>query len=70
MKTLFPKQEDAHRFFTITQRQGHNTLDTSDAGTGKTVVAAALAKSLGHPVAVLCPKQLTTKRFVVVVPSG
>ena len=58
MKSLFPKQEDAHKFFTITQREGRNTLDTSDAGTGKTVVAAALAKSLGHPVAVLCPKQV------------
>jgi len=58
MKQLFPKQETAYNFFLNTLRQGHNTLDTSDAGTGKTVVAAALAKSIGGPVAVLCPKQV------------
>ena len=58
MKQLFPCQERAYKFFKVTQRLGRNTLDTSDAGTGKTVVAAKLAKSLGYPVAIICPKQV------------
>jgi superfamily II DNA or RNA helicase len=56
MKTLYPKQKEAFDFFLNKQASGSNTLDTSHVGTGKTVVAAHLAKSLGRPVAVLCPK--------------
>ena len=58
MKTLFPKQEKALGFFKNLHAQNNNSLDTSDAGTGKTVVAAHLAKSLSVPVCVLCPKQV------------
>lgn len=56
MKTLFPKQQEAHDFFRDCHRLGLNTLDTSHVGTGKTIVACKLAKSLGQPVAVVCPK--------------
>jgi superfamily II DNA or RNA helicase len=56
MKTLYPKQKEAFDFFSIKQKSGSNTLDTSHVGTGKTVVAAHLAKSLNRPVAVICPK--------------
>ena len=56
MKTLYPKQKEAFDFFSIKQKSGSNTLDTSHVGTGKTVVAGHLAKSLNRPVAVLCPK--------------
>jgi hypothetical protein len=56
MKTLFPKQEEAKQFFVDCQRRKINTLDGSSVGTGKTVVAAHLAMTLGLPVAVLCPK--------------
>jgi superfamily II DNA or RNA helicase len=34
------------------------TVDGSDTGTGKTFVAALTAKSLGWPVAVVCPKSV------------
>jgi superfamily II DNA or RNA helicase len=56
MKTLYPKQELAKDFYLNCQRQKINTLDSSSVGTGKTVVAVHLAKELGAPVAVLCPK--------------
>lgn len=58
MKTLFPKQKEAHDFFTDCHRRSShfNTLDTSHVGTGKTVVACHLACSLNRPVAVICPK--------------
>ncbi len=56
MKTLYPKQKEAYEFFLSRHTRGINTLDTSHVGTGKTVVAAHLAKSLNRPVAVLCPK--------------
>ncbi|MBP04905.1 MAG: hypothetical protein CMA72_09010 [Euryarchaeota archaeon] len=58
MKKLFPKQEEAKSFFASIQKSKKNTLDTSHAGTGKTVVAAQLAKELGTPVFVLCPKSV------------
>lgn len=57
-KTLFPKQEDAYTFFTAELESGRNTLDTSDVGTGKTIVAAHLARQWGGPVAVVCPKSV------------
>jgi superfamily II DNA or RNA helicase len=56
MKTLYPKQQDALDFFLAKHKLGSNSLDTSHVGTGKTVVAAHLAKALNRPVAVLCPK--------------
>ena len=59
MKTLFPKQSDAKEFFIRCHKNGDNTLDSSSVGTGKTVVAIHLARDLGKPVAVLCPKAVT-----------
>ena len=56
VKTLFPKQHQAHDFFLKRLQAGGNTLDSSDMGTGKTVVACHLARSLGRPVAVIAPK--------------
>jgi hypothetical protein len=56
MKQLYPKQLEALDFFTSKIDSGFNTLDASATGTGKTVVAAHLAKHWGKPVAVLCPK--------------
>jgi superfamily II DNA or RNA helicase len=56
MKTLYPKQNDAKEFFICCHKYGVNTLDSSSVGTGKTVVAVHLARDLGKPVAVLCPK--------------
>ena len=56
MKTLFPKQQVIHDFFVNQQRQGNNTCETSDTGVGKTVTACQMAKTLGRPVAVICPK--------------
>jgi SNF2 family DNA or RNA helicase len=56
MKTLFKKQQEAADFFLRCLRNGVNTLDSSDVGTGKTVVAAYIARTLKGPVAVICPK--------------
>lgn len=56
MKTLFPKQQEAHDFFNTCHKKGQHTLDTSHVGTGKTVVACHLAKTMGRPIAVICPK--------------
>ena len=56
MKTLFQKQEEAKQFFVDCLNRKINTLDSSSVGTGKTVVAAHIAKELDRPVAVLCPK--------------
>lgn len=56
MKTLFPAQQQALARFAAVQGSGRNTLDSSMVGTGKTVVAAHLAKTLDCPVAVVCPK--------------
>ena len=58
MKTLYPKQQEAFDFFLAKHKLDLNSLDTSHVGTGKTVVAAHLAKTLNRPVAVLCPKSV------------
>lgn len=55
-KTLFPKQLETFQFFYKRLVAGLNTLDQSDMGTGKTVVAVKLAAALGKPIAVICPK--------------
>ena len=46
MKTLYPRQEIAHEFFVKRLSSGNNTLDSSQMGTGKTVVGAQVAKTL------------------------
>tara|TARA_R110000765_G_scaffold105936_1_gene196210 strand:- start:14 stop:1306 length:1293 start_codon:yes stop_codon:yes gene_type:complete len=56
MKTLFPKQKEVCDFFLSHQKREVNTCDTSHTGTGKTVVGCQLAKNLGRPVVVICPK--------------
>ena len=56
MKRLYPAQQRALDFLIEAQTQGFNTLDASEVGLGKTVVAAHLVRALGMPVAVLCPK--------------
>jgi len=56
MKTLYPKQQKIHDLFVAKQRQGKSTCDTSHTGVGKTIVGCYLAKTLGRPVAVICPK--------------
>lgn len=55
MKILFPAQESTFQHFA---HYPGNTLDASDVGTGKTVVAGKLAKQWPGPVAVLCPKSV------------
>lgn len=61
MKTLFKPQREAADFFLSVLRDGRNTLDSSQMGTGKTVVGSQVALSLVESgdidhVAVLCPK--------------
>jgi superfamily II DNA or RNA helicase len=61
MKPLFHRQQIAHNFFVQRLRKGNNTLDSSQMGTGKTVVGAQVAKTLLDRkvitgVAVICPK--------------
>jgi hypothetical protein len=56
MKTLYLPQMKAAERFLDNLKKGNHTLDTSEVGTGKTVVAAYLAKQLGMRVAVICPK--------------
>tara|TARA_Y100000817_G_scaffold311929_1_gene304899 strand:+ start:3360 stop:4661 length:1302 start_codon:yes stop_codon:yes gene_type:complete len=55
-KILYPPQARAFRFFYQRLNSGLATLDQSDMGTGKTPVGVKLAKALGRPVAVICPK--------------
>ena len=45
MKTLFKPQREAADFFLSVLRDGRNTLDSSQMGTGKTVVGSQVALS-------------------------
>lgn len=60
MKTLFPKQQEAVDIHLSHLASRRASLDTSKTGTGKTVVACAVAKNFRH-VCVVCPK--------IVIPS-
>jgi SNF2 family DNA or RNA helicase len=60
-KTLYPCQHESYEFFLNLLRNGKSTLDASDVGTGKTVVAAKLAAALAaedRPTFVVCPKSV------------
>jgi superfamily II DNA or RNA helicase len=61
MKDLFPAQQRVADKFLSRLLSGGNSLDTSDLGTGKTVVACWVARQFnafrpGSRVAVICPK--------------
>jgi len=61
MKTLFDAQQRVADIFLDAHLAGKNTLDSSDMGTGKTVVAGWLSRELLEfrhikHVAVICPK--------------
>lgn len=56
MKTLFPKQQESVDFLRRTLLQNKAALDTSQTGVGKTVISSHLARVIGYPVAVVCPK--------------
>lgn len=60
MKTLYTPQQGAADFFINLLARRINTLDGSSTGCGKTVVACYIAKMLGFPVAVICPKAVIT----------
>lgn len=62
MKTLYKKQQEAHDFFVSRLLERQNTLDSSQMGTGKTVVGTHVARTIIEKcsginrVAVICPK--------------
>lgn len=56
MKTLFPKQDESKQKLIDALRAHGAALDSSHTGVGKTVVACHVAKDLGLPVIVVCPK--------------
>lgn len=56
MKTLFPKQQESVDFLCAALNKHNGALDSSLTGTGKTVVACAVARQMKVPVAVICPK--------------
>ena len=55
-KTLFPAQQKSFDFFMPLLSSNRSTLDQSDTGTGKTVVACKLAAASNRPIAIICPK--------------
>lgn len=56
MKQLFPNQKKAADFLTKALLSGRAALDSSHTGVGKTVVACHIAKEMGLPVVIVCPK--------------
>lgn len=56
MKQLFEKQQESCDRLVAALNKHGAALDSSLTGTGKTVVACAVAAALGKPVGVICPK--------------
>ena len=61
MKTLFPAQQQSVDTHLRNLKWWYSSLDSSSTGVGKTVISAAVARELGLPVTVVCPK--------IVIPS-
>jgi superfamily II DNA or RNA helicase len=56
MKPLYAVQEASRDRLLFAIREYQSALDASETGTGKTVVGADVARSLGKPTLVICPK--------------
>jgi SNF2 family DNA or RNA helicase len=56
MKKLYPLQKSSKDLLVCALEKHRVALDTSDTGTGKTVKAVELARDLGKPAFVVCPK--------------
>jgi superfamily II DNA or RNA helicase len=62
MKTLYPRQEEHMTKLMSILRDHKSALDSSETGTGKTIVGAEIAsranKTDRMPVLVVCPKSV------------
>ena len=56
MLTLYPAQKKAHKALIEALKKHRAALDSSDTGTGKTLKAVEVAKSMGLTPFVVCPK--------------
>jgi superfamily II DNA or RNA helicase len=54
--TLYPAQKTAHSILVKALQTHRSALDSSDTGTGKTLKAVEVAKTLGVTPFVVCPK--------------
>ena len=56
MKTLFPPQQRSHDALVAAMRKHGAALDSSVTGSGKTLKAVEVSRSLGFKPLVICPK--------------
>lgn len=73
MLELFPKQDSHAREIYRALLSNRSALDTSETGTGKTIVAAHIARhwvSKGKPFGVVCPKSVITNWERVLADHG
>ena len=56
MKKLYPPQQTSHDALVASVMANGSALDSSDTGTGKTLKAVEIARTLGEAPIVVCPK--------------
>lgn len=59
-KTLFPPQENLVRHLTKVLSRRSSAINTSDTGTGKTLMSVEMSRNLGWKPLVVCPKAVIT----------